>query len=1782
MVRKSLDMNAKAAKIVLLILFSTILLLNISCDLFKSDSEGKLTGQVILPDSFEGGVSNVYLYIEEKPGFLQVTAPGEQFVIRGVEEMEAFTLYASSVRMGVIRGETEASESLTSSTVMAVRLTNLNVHKGEELKLGSVLLKPTGSIQGKAQLYGMEEHSGIQLYIPGTSFSAETDTDGNFSISHVPQGLYTLYGEKANWKVKKVENVLLENKESDLTSPLREISDPITLYRGSCSIAGRVSLQGKSENFSGIQVSLKQIGEEETVYSVHTDSDGTYRFDHLADGTYEIILEYRGYFTRKISGIETSVGETVLVDKLQLESDGGTIRGSVELNGAESHEGIDILAEHETSGQKYNTSTNTEGEYLLDNCQPGIYVITASKTAYASGRITDVSVISSEISTADFPALLPFGSLSGRVVLEGSSNYSGVSIIAESTADPTKRYTTVSTEDGRYSLSSIPQGDYSVILQKDGYISNPNIPVQVKYGDTSLVDDVTLDSIFCTVTGSVVLDGEADSSGISILLKSWDPEGPSYTTDTDKNGEFLFHRIESGEYQLLASRNGYASETVDLIRLEQGSETQIDSELILEIAGQSAAGTALLEGETDHQGILVTATSLSDSSQVYSAISNSSGQYTLNGMETGQYRVALSSQGYLTVTLSTIEITSSDSVTLETRELPIALGTVSGIVTLEGRSDHSGIEIDLLGTAYSTLAAADGTYSFDAAPGNYSGGLRFSKADFQTADSSGTITVVTGDTYTVQSQELTALRTGVRGAVDLLGEDDNSGISVSIDELDDYSTHTDADGNYQFAPVPLGSYTLRFELAQTPTVTTRVSVIPSPMIEVPQITMIPNSSGLEGYIKLTGETDHSGIDISITNSGGQEAGEEETLETVTDASGFFELGNILSTGTHTFTAGKTGWDELSFTIDDFEPLEVREIGLAPDPEIRLTDSIPPEITEVSINDGANMSDDRNLKISITAEEFGSGIDRMQVSFDGDFDVEPWEPYQPVFTREVPVSGDGERRVWIKLRDKAGNVSTAESDSITMTGQYRIYKSELEDDELHWKVSHDIAKIEEDILIPEGKTLTIDPGVEIHVDPEKTIEVDGEIHIVGTAENPILFRALGETENDYWSGIHLNSKSSTLFMQNRYFYSSESSGNIIQHAILENVNKAISGTGSIFVDQCRIQGNYAYHQDGFAYGGGKVIFSNSEISGDIDADLYGIELILVNNRFNIAQSNNSNLAFYNTSGEAMTISYNTFASTGIHFSGTDVQFTHNIFKDTTGGISVQNWNTDAEVFLQQNSISDVWDSDFLAVETARDTITSYNFADNFWGYDKTQELDSIGSDRDAGFIHDYFDAFSLSKVIYSPYLNEAPPSAGYQADGFVDFDAVINNGAAETLEKNISVDLDLYTRNKGTGEEMRIAQTASGLLSSEWQDYESSFSYEFDESAVRNGRVNLYLQARDSRGLESGIEQCSIAYDEPMIVDVNLKSGTVVTGNDPLILDFSFEETGLFGRGAWYLDGIKQFSSSSPEYFREPSNTPEEFTLDIAGMSDGEHTIRIEIIDSEGNVGEEIISFTVDKGTAPPPDYGEGISWTEQGSLLKDTDSIYLWHFDNGSGEEVSAGPSVSVSQSSVRGLGSGSAEAETSGNIPLDLDSGKFSLEYWAHIPEGEILTIRKKDVFSMKLDYESGNPDYSHISSGIYYRRNDAFKGYDGGRVFIPEIIGSWHHYALTYDEKRIRVYFDGKLADSISVEGIHPLWQNDEYLSIISGNEVFIDELRFSDRPRSGDELKTYYQAAQPFLDR
>ncbi|MFC1616656.1 carboxypeptidase regulatory-like domain-containing protein [Candidatus Margulisiibacteriota bacterium] len=203
--------------------------------------------------------------------------------------------------------------------------------------------------------------------------------------------------------------------------------------------------------------------------------------------------------------------------------------------------------------------------------------------------------------------------------------------------------------------------------------------------------------------------------------------------------------MPSGSYYVKATDyRGYTAQKTGIVVINQNVDIGI---LVLSLTG-SISGKATLEEETDYTGI-----SIILSGTNFAATTDAAGDFAMEEVTASDnYTVVYSKSGFSSesVTAAVQEKTETELPDKRLDLVPTS-ATISGTVTLEGETSHSGTTISVAGTSLSTTSAADGSYSIENVPeGDRT--VEFSKTTY--FDESVTTTVIADEDQTLSSREL--------------------------------------------------------------------------------------------------------------------------------------------------------------------------------------------------------------------------------------------------------------------------------------------------------------------------------------------------------------------------------------------------------------------------------------------------------------------------------------------------------------------------------------------------------------------------------------------------------------------------------------------------------------------------------------------------------------------------------------------------------------------------------------------------------------------------------------------------------------------------------------------------------------------------------------------------------------------------------------------------------------------------------------------------------------------
>jgi protocatechuate 3,4-dioxygenase beta subunit len=469
------------------------------------------------------------------------------------------------------------------------------------------------------------------------------------------------------------------------------------------------------------------------------------------------------------------------------------------------------------SGGRQST-TSSDGSYLLSRLNPGQYTFAARRTGY--DEVTrSFNVISGTNARIDFTLTSQSaqgGVLQGTITQRGSgAAVSGAVVSLTGGAGFPTRSATADT-NGFFRFTDLPTGRVRITVERSGYTS---LSRQLNITEGRVVtSDFSLSlrtSELARLSGTV-----RDSSGNAVRSATVTVSGGSSTslTDTtDSRGRYAFTRIVPDTYSVSVTASGFVARTFPSVVLTEGDVEVLD----VVLSGQGDATTGVEGFVVDSFGNPVVGARVAVAlGPVTGRVDNTdtTGAYLLDNLPPGNYTLTASATGFTPRTL-TVNLAGTTRGRLDftlTESSSNVNGTITGTVSQTDGIGISGVLVRVTAgpsTGHSTTTDNDGNYSLaDLPEGTYT--LTFSRNGY-TSRTVTSIEVNAGET-TTSDVELAAVSTGgiVTGTVTSSGSG-ISGVRVSLYQAGALvsSTNTDSQGQYSLTGVATGTYQARFEKA---------------------------------------------------------------------------------------------------------------------------------------------------------------------------------------------------------------------------------------------------------------------------------------------------------------------------------------------------------------------------------------------------------------------------------------------------------------------------------------------------------------------------------------------------------------------------------------------------------------------------------------------------------------------------------------------------------------------------------------------------------------------------------------------------------------------------------------------------------------------------------------------------------------------------------------------------------------------------------------------------------
>jgi hypothetical protein len=761
------------------------------------------------------------------------------------------------------------------------------VKAGAESVLSSIELKRArGSLKGVFTLAGAQSHGGISVKVAEAGLTVETAVDGSFELKNLVAQEYTLTASKYGYVSISGQVVTVPaGGEGVAAGGELQVSMSATIAGTAvCDVGncGGATISANGARFDGTAASANATA----------NTDGTFTISSLAGGSYTVTARKDGYGHASAT-IKVEPGESAAAGEILLKASRGSIRGTVTAGGTNAAGAQVTLSGTSAIGESVAVSalSGTDGTFRLDGILAGSYTLSASLKDYVL-QTKNVDVTAGvETDAGTFALAINPGSISGKVVLEGGADPSGVQVIVVAQGvSPV-----VPDNTGAYTVQNLPAGSYTVRYTMAGYDEGQQMVV-VEAGKTANVPDVSLKKSRGGLSGKFTLSGATSHGGVTVRIAE-----AGLSTETAADGTWGIGNLVAQQYTVNATKYGYTSATNIAATVPAGgagnvAETQLQVDLTASISGTVVCDI----GSCGSAGIALTGTRFDGQGVTQNGIANPDGTYTLGSLAAGEYSIDGTKAGYKAgqthVTVEPGAAKNAGNIGLVAQR-----GGIDGTVQVGGVA-QAGAQVTVVGTStlgltvnQTVTTGADGTFALvGVLAGTYT--LTISLADHN--PSSQQVTVAGDATTPVGTVTLTINPGTVTGTVALEGGGNPNGVTVTVDGGN--ATNPDGTGAYTIAGLKAGTHTVAASLSGYYPASTTVVVVAGQSVAAPNLTLMRARGKVIGLVELVGEANDEGALVAVTKGG-------QRWATTSDTTGAFEISGVPADSGYEVTASKEGF-----------------------------------------------------------------------------------------------------------------------------------------------------------------------------------------------------------------------------------------------------------------------------------------------------------------------------------------------------------------------------------------------------------------------------------------------------------------------------------------------------------------------------------------------------------------------------------------------------------------------------------------------------------------------------------------------------------------------------------------------------------------------------------------------------------------------------------------------------------------------------------------------------------
>ncbi|MBY0090740.1 carboxypeptidase regulatory-like domain-containing protein [Priestia aryabhattai] len=553
------------------------------------------------------------------------------------------------------------------------------INAGEDTIIASTLIPTPGIIQGTVTtIESSQTIPGVSVIIRALSpagpivATTVTDQNGFYQLTGISPGSYTVIISGPPIFGSETTSILLDSGEVE------------TVNLALASLPG--SVQGKVTDEKGIGLTnvLVQLFDEQGVLvrRVQTDNNGNYFIRGFTAGTYKIVVTQPN-FQNEVSNFDVGPDQIATVNFALLASPGiitGTIRNIITnqlIPGA-----VVQLFPAQSLTPIALTITDQQGNYQFTGLQPGNYTILGSEFNFASAS-SGVTVISNQSTTTNLFLQPNPASISGVITTTVGTPINNASIRVLDQNETVIGFG-VTGPDGRYAVSNIPSGAFTIVISAPEFQSLLS-SITLNQGDSRQDVNFTLIPNPGTLTGTVTNVSGNPLTGALITVRILGSTGIVVkTTVTDQNGDYQVESLSPGSYTVTVYVSGFETKTVGA--LVQSNKTTTTNFVLIGLTG-SINGVILNDLSQPLIGSTVSVSLFNENGiLIFTTTANSTGSFSFLNVEPGNYIIIASAPGFINEIIGVnVEADKTTFVTLLLQPNPaVVTGQVINAVTSEG------------------------------------------------------------------------------------------------------------------------------------------------------------------------------------------------------------------------------------------------------------------------------------------------------------------------------------------------------------------------------------------------------------------------------------------------------------------------------------------------------------------------------------------------------------------------------------------------------------------------------------------------------------------------------------------------------------------------------------------------------------------------------------------------------------------------------------------------------------------------------------------------------------------------------------------------------------------------------------------------------------------------------------------------------------------------------------------------------------------------------------------